>query len=124
MPRDELQPVTMARIENSNTWGRLYSFPCARRGSGTSANKSSNGPNPATATPDFGCRPRSQTFPIRESAFLSVTSLGRTLLRIRLSPGGLSALNSLASYPPKGQQRAAVDPDAARHFSRPDLHGW
>src|SRR5271163_3685167 len=23
MPRDELQPVTMARIENSNTWGRL-----------------------------------------------------------------------------------------------------
>src|SRR5580700_6252363 len=75
MPRYELQPVTMARMENSNTCGSLYFCPCPRRGSGTSASRSSNGANVVTATSDSVAAPGVRHPPIRESLFSSAASL-------------------------------------------------
>ena len=70
MPRYELQPVTMARMENSKTWGSLYFYPCPRRGSETPASKSSNGSNVVTATSDAVAAPGVRDPPIRESPLL------------------------------------------------------
>src|SRR5436305_14877127 len=75
MPRYELQPVTTAKIENSNTWGSLYFCPCPRRGSATSANKPSKGENGNTATSDSVATLGVRHSPIRESPFLSAASV-------------------------------------------------
>src|SRR6202034_1716476 len=46
----ELAPATIAKIANSTTCGRRYSFPSARLGSSISVNRSTNELNGAMAT--------------------------------------------------------------------------
>src|SRR6202042_2887872 len=49
--RKGLAPATIAKIENSTTCGRRYSFPSARLGSSISVSRSTNELNGAMATP-------------------------------------------------------------------------
>src|ERR1700689_5232303 len=50
MPRYELAPLTIAKMENSNTCGSWYSLPSARRGSRILARSESKGSNDFKAT--------------------------------------------------------------------------
>src|SRR5579863_2501070 len=98
MPRYELAPLTMAKMENSNTCGNRYSLPSARRGSGIVASSARNGSKDFTAISDrFGRLTQIQSFPpggIVRHAFriktLKTVASG-TQLRALNSPGtGLS----------------------------------
>src|SRR5271170_4294511 len=50
MPRYELAPLTIAKMENSSTCGSWYSLPSARRGSRILASSESKGSNDFKAT--------------------------------------------------------------------------
>src|SRR5271166_4150829 len=70
-------------MENNNTWGSLYFWPCPRRGSGTSASRPSNGENEDMATSDSVATPGVRHSPIRESPFLSAASVRSARVAVR-----------------------------------------
>src|SRR3954449_10096182 len=96
MPRYELQPVTMARWRTAGR-AAAYSWPCPRRGSGTSASNPSNGANAVTATSESVAVPGVRHKPIRESAFRAALSFRAAGVAARTHSPHPSALNSPAS---------------------------
>src|SRR3954452_17037957 len=106
MPGYELQPVTIARMENSRTCRRLYSWPCPRRGSGTSASNPSNGANAVTATSESVAVPGVRHKPIRESAFRVAVSFQGAGVAARTHSPYQAALNSPGGH----QDRRPQDP--------------
>src|SRR3954463_9902914 len=108
MPRYELHPVTMARMENNRTCGSLYSWPCPRRGSGTSASNPSNGANAVTATSESVAVPGVRHKPIRESAFRVAVSFQGAGVAARTHSPYQAALNSPAAKPDQAEARKPI----------------
>src|SRR5208283_2526492 len=89
-------------MENSNTWGSLYFWPCPRRGSGTSASRPSNGENGDMATSDSVAGPGVRHSPIRESPFLSAASVRSARVAVRTHFGPSASIEQPCALPYPG----------------------